>query len=84
MLMSLDRREEVINYTRCKSGIIHVIITSTLLLYPLCFAEILEKKFFFAFILFIFALFAVSYNKMKILLRIYLIISVKKKKKGNK
>lgn len=41
----------------------------------------LGKKFFFAFILFIFALFAVSYNKMKILLQIYLIISVKKKKK---
>ena len=85
MLMGLDRREEIINYTRCKllwqknssscNNYFHFITLSPSLRWEL------GKKFFFAFILFIFALFAVSYNKMKILLQIYLIISVKKKKK---
>ena len=47
ILMSLDRKEEVIKYARCKflwqKKFFHVIITSTLLFYPLRFAYILEK-----------------------------------------
>ena len=55
-----------------KKTVFHVIITSTLLFYPLCFADILQKIVIFSFLfLFIFPLFAVSSNK-QILLRIYL------------
>ena len=54
ILMSLDRKEEVIKYARCKflwqKKFFHVIITSTLLFYPLRFAYVLEKIFkFFGF-----------------------------------
>ena len=60
ILMSLDRKEKAIKYARCKflwqKTVFHVIITSTLLFYPLCFANILQKIVIFSFLfLFIFS-----------------------------
>ena len=64
-----------------KKTVFHVIITSTLLFYPLCYSLLTfcKKIVIFSFLfLFIFPLFAVSSNK-QILLRIYLEYLGKKK-----
>ena len=55
-----------------KKTVFHVIITSTLLFYPLCFADTLQKNCNFFVLIFIhFSFIALSSNK-QILLRIYM------------
>ena len=85
--VSIEERRSLIipdaNYFD-KKTVLHVIITSTLLLYPLCFAEILEKNsfslLFYSFLLYL--LFHII--KWKFCCEFIWLSQWKKKKKGNK
>ena len=67
-----------------KKTVFHEIITSTLLFYPLCLADILQKNCNFFFLIFIVFLYLPFHQKKQILLRIYLEYLGKKKNSNSK
>ena len=87
MLMNIDRKEKrkSLNMPDAnffgKKKVFHVIITSTLIFYPLCFADILQKNCNFFFLIFIqFFLYLPFHQKNKFCSEFIWNTSVKKKK----